>query len=59
MLILDHQWSSVSFSGDIYLSPNIFSSFVSEIFCGDVFETLLILLSILYPTKLPAVCAVF
>ena len=46
-------------SGDIHLSISISSSFVSESFCGDFFETLVILSAILFPVKSPVASAVF
>ena len=47
------------FFGDISLSLSIFSSFVSELFCGEVFETLVILSAILFQIKSPVASAVF
>ena len=50
------------FSADIYLSLSICSLFVSifsSLFCGDVFETLVIWQSILFPIKSPVASAVF
>ena len=46
-------------SGNIYLSPSISSSFVSELFCGEVSEALVILSAILFPMKSAAASAVF
>ena len=43
----------------IYLLLSISSSFVSKLFCGEVFETLVILSAILFPIKLPVASAVF
>ena len=40
-------------SGDISLSLRMYSSFVSELFFGEVFETLVILSAILFPIKSP------
>ena len=45
--------------GDIYFSLSISSSFVFELFCGEVFETLVILSAILFPIKSPVASAVF
>ena len=45
-------------SGDIYFSLS-FSSFVSKLFCGDVFETLVILSETLFQIKSPVASAVF
>ena len=69
ILILDHQKfsffnlrSSIILclsSGDIYLSLNISSSFVSGLFFGEVYENLLNLLAILFPIKSPNTSAVF
>ena len=42
-------------SGDIYLSLSSFSLFVCELFCGETFETLVILSAI----KSPVAAAVF
>ena len=46
------------FSGDIYLTLSIFS-FVSELLCGEVFETFVILSAILLPIKSLVASAVF
>ena len=46
-------------SGYIYFSLSISSSFVSELFFGDVFDTLVILLAVLFPIKSPFTSAVF
>ena len=46
-------------SGDIYLSLGISSSLVSELFCGEVFETLVILSAILFPIQSPVASAIF
>ena len=46
-------------AGDIYLSLRSSSSFASELFCGKVFETLVILSAILFPNKSPVASAVF
>ena len=43
----------------MYLYPSIFSSFVSKLFCGEVFEALAILSAILFLIKLPVAYAVF
>ena len=54
--------SSVTFFlsfGDIYLSLSIFSPFITELFYGEIFETLVVLLAILFPVNLPVVSAVF
>ena len=69
ILILDYQKfysfnlrSSIIFclsSGDIYLSLSISFSFASELFRGEVFETLLILSAILFPVKSLLASAVF
>ena len=40
-------------SGVINLSPSISSSFVTELFCGEVFVTLVILSATLFPIKSP------
>ena len=45
--------------GDMHISLSTSSSFVSEFFCGGVFETLVVLLAILFPIKLPVACATF
>ena len=45
-------------SEGISLSLGISSSFFSELFCGDVFETLAVLSEILFPIKMPAAFAV-
>ena len=45
-------------SGGIYLSLSI-SSFVSELFFVEVFETFVFLSAILFPIKSPAASAVF
>ena len=47
------------FSGNIYLSLNIFLSLVTELLCGAVFETLVILPGISLAIKLPVASAVF
>ena len=47
------------YSGDIYLSLSVSSSFVSELFFGEVFEPLVILSAILFPIKSPVASAVF
>ena len=52
-LILDNLSSE-----DLYFSVSI-SSFVSKLFCGDVFGALLILSAILFPIKSPIASAVF
>ena len=44
---------------DIYLSLSISSSFVSELFFGEVFETLVILSAILFQIKSPVASAIF
>ena len=47
-------------SGEIYLSLGISSSsFVSELFCSEVFEIPVILSAILFPMKSPVASAVF
>ena len=46
-------------SEDIYVSLSVFSSFVSELFFGEVFETFVILSAILFPIKLPVASADF
>ena len=46
-------------SEGINLSLIISSSFVSGLFLGKVFETLVILLAILFPIKSPIASAVF
>ena len=46
-------------SGNVYFSLSISSLFVSKLFCGDVFETLVILSTILFPIKSPVASAVF
>ena len=46
-------------SGDIYLSLSISPSFVAELFCGEVFETLVVSSAILLPIKSPVALAVF
>ena len=47
-------------SGDIYFSVSISSSFVSELFCGEVLSNfIVILLAILFPIKSPVASAVF
>ena len=54
--------SSVTFFlsfGDIYLSLSIFSPFITELFYGEIFETLAVLSAILFPVNLPVVSAVF
>ena len=54
--------SSVTFFlsfGDIYLSLSIFSPFITELFYGEIFETLVVLSAILFPVNLPVVSAVF
>ena len=43
----------------MYLSLSIFSSFVSELFCGEAFENLVILSAILFTIKSLVVSAVF
>ena len=69
ILIWDHRWFS-SFnlrslivlclsSGGINLSLTICSSFASEWFFGEVFETFVILPAILSPIKSPVTSAVF
>ena len=45
-------------SRDLYFSLSI-SSFVSKLFCGEVFEDLVILSAILFPIKSPVASAVF
>ena len=45
--------------GDAYLSLSISSSLVSQLFCSEVFKTLVILLAILFPMKSPVASAVF
>ena len=49
------RWSIIFclYSGDIYLPLNISPSFVSGLFFCDVFETLVILSTILFPIKSP------
>ena len=47
----------IYFSLDISLSCSFFS--VSELFCGEPFETFVILLAILLPIKSPVMSAVF
>ena len=46
-------------SGDIYFSLRISSSFFSELFFGDIFDTLIILSAILFPIKFPVASADF
>ena len=46
-------------SGDIYLSLSISSSFVSELFFGEVFEAFVILSATLFSIKSPVAFAVF
>ena len=43
----------------IYLSLSISSLFLTELFCGEVIETLVILSAILFPIKSPVASAVF
>ena len=43
----------------MYFSLSIFSSFVSELFFGEVFAALAILSAILFPIKSPVASAVF
>ena len=45
-------------SEGINLSRSIYSSFVSELLCDDVLETLVILSTILFPIKSPVVSSV-
>ena len=66
ILILDYQYINLRLSiifglssEDIYLSLSISSSFVPELYCGEVFETLVILSAILFPIKSPVASAVF
>ena len=42
----------------IYISLSIFSSFVSELSFGEVFENLVVLSAILFPFKSPVASAV-
>ena len=55
------RWSIIFclYSGDIYLPLNISPSFVSGLFFCDVFETLVILSTILFPIKSRVASAVF
>ena len=46
-------------SGDIFLFLGIYSSFVSELFLGETFETFVILSAILFPIKSPVASTVF
>ena len=57
--MLDRHKCSVFFSGDINLSLNISSSFVSELFFDQVFGTFVVLSAILFPIKSPVTSVVF
>ena len=48
-------------SAERYLSLSISFSFVTvpELFCGDIFETFVILSAVLFPIKSPVASAVF
>ena len=54
IFILDHQQIFVFVT---YLSLSISYSFVSELFCGEVFETLVISSAILFQIKIPVASA--